>query len=127
MPPLTSADDQVAQTPFGGVVVRRHVRFGHAEDLDMALDASAQSGGWGGRVVEERLTDGEQGSFQARSGAPSLGLGMGARVGGGRPQHEESRVEGAQVVAVAPQVSPAALLGAVVVGGIEIADQHAGE
>ena len=74
-----TADDQVAQTPFGGVVVRRHVRFGHQDEefLDMALDASAQSGGWGRRVVEERLTDGEQSSFQSQlGGAPSLGLGI---------------------------------------------------
>ena len=39
-----AADNQMAQAALGGVVVRRHVRFGHEDEefLDVALDAPAQ-------------------------------------------------------------------------------------
>ena len=39
-----AADNHMAQAALGGVVVRRHVRFGHEaeEFLDVALDAPAQ-------------------------------------------------------------------------------------
>ncbi len=60
----------------------------------------------------------------------SRGLAVELVDGGGPPgQWRIIGVEGLQVVDVAQQVSPAALLGAVVVviGGIEVADQHAGE
>ena len=39
-----AADNHMAQAALGGVVVRRHVRFGHEDEefLDVALDAPAQ-------------------------------------------------------------------------------------
>ena len=39
-----AADNQMAQAALGGVVVRRHVRFGHEDEefLDVALNAPAQ-------------------------------------------------------------------------------------
>ena len=39
-----AADNQMAPAALGGVVVRRHVRFGHEDEefLDVALDAPAQ-------------------------------------------------------------------------------------
>ena len=41
-----AADNHMAQAALGGVVVRRHVRFGHEDEefLDVALDAPAQFG-----------------------------------------------------------------------------------
>ena len=80
-----AADDQMAQAALGGVVVRRHVRFGHEDEefpvsstgqaLDVALDASAQLGLSCRRVVPEGLAEGQQLSFQGQlGGAPPLGL-----------------------------------------------------
>ena len=39
-----AADNHMAQAALGGVVVRRHVRFGHEDEefLDVALNAPAQ-------------------------------------------------------------------------------------
>ena len=75
----------MAQAAFGGVVVRRHVRFGHEDEefpvsstwqaLDVALDASAQFGLGCRRVRQERAAEGQQLSFQGQlGGAPLLGL-----------------------------------------------------
>ena len=89
--------------------------------------------------MPEGLAAGQQLSFQGQlADAPPLGLGMSASFGpvvnpvdgvGPPGQWRSIGVEGALVMDVPQQVGPAPLLGAVimVVGGVEIADQHSGE
>ena len=89
--------------------------------------------------MKEGLANGQQLPFQNQlSGAAPLGLRMGAGFGpvvnlvdgvGPLRQWRVIGVEGSQVVDVPHQMNPAALLGAVVmvVGSVEIADQHTGE
>ena len=89
--------------------------------------------------MKKGLANGQQLPFQGQlGGASSLGLGMGAGFGpvvnlvdGVGPLRQLSvlRIEDLQVVNVPQQMNPAALLWAVVmvVGGVEIADQDAGE
>ena len=69
----------MAQAALGGVVVWRHVRFGHKDEefLDVALDASAQPGWYCRRVIQEGLADGQQAALQCQlDNPPSLLLGM---------------------------------------------------
>ena len=136
-----AADDQMAPAALGRVVVRWHVRFGHADEefLDEVLDAPAQLALDRRRVRQERAADGQQLPLPGQLGnTPLPGLVMVAGFGcdielvdcrGPSGQCGVFGVAGALVVDVPQQVGPAPLLGAVimVVGGVAIADQHSGE
>ena len=79
-----AADNHMAQAALGGVVVRRHVRFGHEDEefLDVALNAPAQLALDSRRVSQEGLADDQQLPLPGQlSGAPSLCLRMGERPG----------------------------------------------
>ena len=129
-----AADDQMAPAAFGGVVVRRHVRFGHEDEefLDEALDAPAQLALDRRRVSHERAADGQQLALPGQLGnTPLPGLVMVAGFGcdielvdcrGPSGQCGVFGVAGALVVDVPQQVGPAPLLGAIVmvVGGVAI-------
>ena len=126
------------------MILQKSQPYKDKEFPEVALDASAQLGLGCRRVVPEGLADGQQLSFQGQlGGAPPLGLRM--REGFGflvesmdcrRPAGQRGifEVEGPQVVDVPQQVGPAPLLGAIimvvgnmVVGSVEIADQYSGE
>ena len=128
----------MAQAALGSVVVRRRRRFAHKDEelLDVALDAPAQLGLGCRAVIQEGTADGQQALFPGLlCSAPLLFLGMGKGFGlsvepvdgfGPLGQLTVIGVEALQVVDVPQQMGPAPLFGAVVmvVGSIEIADQH---
>ena len=115
---------------------RRRFAHKYEELLDVALDAPAQLGLGCRAVIQEGTADGQQALFPGLlCGAPLLFLGMGEGFGlsvepvdgfGPLGQLAVIGVEALQVVDVPQQVGPAPLFGAVVmvVGGVEIADQH---